>query len=76
MRLRQYDDHYESQDDESDYDFTNDYESDPDADYAEVGREVTKVMLPVDSGKRVRSGLNFTGRAGVPAEPEGLSDHL
>ena len=45
LRLRKYADQYESQDDESDYDFTNDYESEPDADYMELVREVYRMTL-------------------------------
>ena len=43
MRLRQHADQYESQDEESDQDYSNHYESDPDTDYMEVGREVNRV---------------------------------
>ena len=52
----------------------NDYKSDPDTDYMKVDREVNRFTLPAERGGPVRSGLNSTSRAGVPADHSERSD--
>ena len=74
LRFGQRADQYMSLDDQSDDDHSIDYESDPDTDYMEVGREVNRATLPTERGEPVRSGPNSMSRAEVPADHSGRAD--